>query len=307
MIIKTGGGLTILASERSGVDGKFDNKTSRPVSQANWIPYDEFIAAEFIVVPDKMYKFIAGVEHVDIVYKQIQNINCNQSKGKIRIVREDGRCIDFDDFQKLNNFLSISKKIIDKDFIHQEEGFKKKPYYPDIKNENNSGITVGYGIDLGEKSSVSMLADGVPKSIIDKLAPYTGARGKDARYLLTKDKNKLPELTSDEALLLSDIYLLKTINIVSGQYNKDSLGLKFSQIPEKTRTAIIDVAYNSGDHLWNACPVFWSDIVAQDWGSAYNELMNFYKHPTSLSGRREKDALLVLYDIKNEQFHSWMK
>ncbi|ENJ0754229.1 hypothetical protein AB0049_005505, partial [Salmonella enterica] len=173
MIIKTGGGLTILASERSGVDGKFDNKISRPVSQANWIPYDEFIAAEVIVVPDKMYKFIAGVEHVDMVYEQIQNINCNQSKGKIRIVREDGRCIDFDDFQKFNNFLCISKNIIDKDFIHQEEGFKKKPYYPDIKDENNSGITVGYGIDLGEKSSVSMLADGVPKNIVDKLAPYT--------------------------------------------------------------------------------------------------------------------------------------
>ncbi|EBV3242572.1 hypothetical protein DOH76_24110 [Salmonella enterica subsp. enterica serovar Oranienburg] len=306
MIIKTGGALTILASERSGLDGKFDDKTSRSVSQANWIPYDEFIAAEIIVVPDKMYKFIAGIEHVDIVYEQIQNVNC-QSKGKMRIVREDGRCIDFNDFQKFINFLSISKNIIDKDFIHQEEGLKKRPYYPDIKDENNSGITVGYGIDLGEKSPASMLVDGVPKNIIDKLAPYTGFKGKDARYLLIKDENRLPELTSDEALLLSDIYLSKTINVVSGQYNKESQELKFSQVPEKTRTAIIDVAYNSGDHLWNACPVFWSDIVAQDWGSAYDELMNFYKHPTSLSGRREKDALLVLNDIKNDQFHSWMK
>ncbi|ECC1695541.1 hypothetical protein DPB93_25015 [Salmonella enterica subsp. salamae] len=307
MIIKTGGGLTILASERSGLDGKFDDKISRPVSQANWIPYDEYIAFEIIVVPDKMYKFIAGIEYVDSVYEQIQNANCNQSKGKMRIVREDGRCIDFDDFQKCNNFLKISKNIIDKDFIHQEEGFKKKPYYPDIKDDNNSGITVGYGIDLGEKSSVSMLADGVPKNIIDKLAPYTGVKGKAARYLLTKDENNLPELTLDEALLLSDIYLSKTINIVSCQYNKESHELKFSQVPEKTRTAIIDVAYNSGDHLWNACPAFWSDIVAQDWGSAYDELMNFYKHPTPLSGRRKKDALLILNDIKDDLFHSWMK
>lgn len=307
MIIKKGGGLTIEASDKSGFDGKFDDRTCRPISRANWIPYDEFIAAEIIVVPDKMYKFIAGIEHASIIYEKIQTINCEQFRGQLRIVREDGRCIDFYNLQNVNYFLTLSKNIIDKDFIHQEEGFKKKPYYPDIKDEINSGITVGYGIDLGGKSSVSMLADGVPKNIIDKLAPYTGIKGKDARSLLTKDENKLPELTSDEALLLSDIYLSKTIHTVSGQYNKESQGLTFSQIPEKTRTAIIDVAYNSGDHLWNACPAFWSDIVAHDWDSTYDELMNFYKHPTSLSGRREKDALLVLNDIKNNQFHSWMK
>ncbi|EAB8478316.1 hypothetical protein AU894_19255 [Salmonella enterica subsp. enterica] len=307
MIIKTGGSLTIQASDRPGVDGYFDDKITRTVSQANWIPYDEFIAAELIVVPKKMYKFIAGIEPIYIIYEQIKNDYCNQLKGQMRIVREDGRCIDFFDIQTANHFLTISKNIIDKNFIHQKEGFKNKPYYPDIKNENNSGITVGYGIDLGGKNSASMLADGVPKNIIDKLSPYTGVKGKEACLLLKKNENNLPELTSDEALLLSNVYLSKTIHVVSNQYNKDSQGLTFSQIPERTRTAIIDVAYNSGDHIWDACPAFWGDIVAHDWESTYDELMNFYKYSTPLSERRKKDASLILNDINNNRFYSWMK
>ncbi|EBA7134421.1 hypothetical protein B7I57_18920 [Salmonella enterica] len=210
-------------------------------------------------------------------------------------------------FRLLIIFLRHLKKSLIKTSFIKRKVLKKKPYYPDVKNENNSGITVGYGIDLGGRNPSSMLADGVPRNIIDKLSPYTGVKGRDAQYLLKKNENNLPELTSDEALLLSNIYLSKTIHVISNQYNKDSQGLTFSQIPERTRTAIIDVAYNSGDHIWDACPAFWGDIVAHDWESAYNELMNFYKYPTPLSERRKKDAILIYNDIENNQFYSWIK
>lgn len=150
-----------------------------------------------------------------------------------------------------------------------------------------------------------MLKDGVPKSIVDKLAPYVHHTGEDAQKIIDENKDHLPTLTSDEGELISDIYMKQTIDIIATEYNKENNTLTFSQIPYNTRTAIVDLAYNYGPHLWlpsaqGGTPAFWDDIVSHNWQKAQDELMNFGdKNP----GRRKKEGDLVNIDIINNSFY----
>ncbi|EBO9452374.1 hypothetical protein R331_23115 [Salmonella enterica] len=300
MGIKTGGKLTINTFGGLGVGGEFDNDAYRRASSAKWIPYDEYIAIECIIAPGSMYQLLTDIGQVSNVYAQFRFVNPAYLQGGLRVVREDGSCIDFRSGGKagVDNLLATSKDIVDADFIHQNEDYSATPYYPKGANES-SGVTIAWGVDLGGRTVDSMLRDGVPKNIVDKLSPYVGPRGETAKDILNKNEDHLPALTPDEGALISDIYMKKTIDEVATAYNQDSKSLTFSQIPYNTRTAIIDLAYNYGTNLRKVTPVFWNDIVSHNWQKAYDEFMDFKDNNP---GRRKKEGGLVHIDIINNLY-----
>ncbi|EGY9635900.1 hypothetical protein JEF38_004862 [Salmonella enterica subsp. enterica serovar Rough O:c:z] len=303
MGIKTGGKLTIHTFGGLGVGGEFDNDAYRRASSAKWLPYDEYIAIECIIAPGSMYQLLTDVGQAASVYAQFRFVNPAYLQGGLRVVREDGSCIDFRSGGKagVDNLLAASKDIVDADFIHQYEGYSATPYFPKGANDH-SGVTIAWGVDLGGRTVESMLKDGVPKNIMDKLSPYVGPRGEKAKDVLNKNKDNLPSLSPDEGALISDIYMKKTIDEIATAYNQDSKSLTFSQIPYNTRTAIVDLAYNYGTNLREATPIFWNDIVSHDWQKAHDELMNFHSKNPDLIKRREKEGGLVHTDIINGMY-----
>ncbi|PAT70451.1 hypothetical protein CJ738_32485 [Klebsiella pneumoniae] len=54
------------------------------------------------------------------------------------------------------------------DFIQEKEGFSTSGYVPkgsDGNPDGNSGVTVGSGVDLGNRTSSSMINDGIDRTL----------------------------------------------------------------------------------------------------------------------------------------------
>lgn len=87
-----------------------------------------------------MYQLLTDVGQVASVYAQFRFVNLAYLQGGLRVVREDGSCIDFRNGDKagVDNLLATSKDIVDADFLHQNESYRSQPYYPG----GNSGVTI---------------------------------------------------------------------------------------------------------------------------------------------------------------------
>lgn len=184
--------------------------------------------------------------------------------------------------------------LFDKDFLSDNEGGLHNTAYVPMENGKpfaNSGITLGAGVDLGSKTSASLLADGVSAALVAKLGEYTELRGQQA---VTKLAQKPLTVTESEARALSDIYLDKFSIAVERRYNNAVGPDKFRSVPYNTRTAIIDLAFQNGENLALVAPTSWGLIVSGDWKGLVRELNNYGdRHKT----RRKSEAALIQQDI----------
>ncbi|EBY4402265.1 hypothetical protein DUV58_24755 [Salmonella enterica subsp. enterica serovar Caracas] len=293
MFIKSGGNLTIRTFGGLGVDGDFDSDTWRRRSTDSWVPYSEYIAIECIVAPNQLYQLLTDVAQVETVAAQLAQVGYQYLQGRLRLVREDGSCTDFSGKAMLDNLLNKSKDILDLDFLHVSEGYRSEAYWPG----QSSGITIGYGVDIGHQSEEGLHKWGVPQSIIDKIKDYFGITGEAANTLLKGLKDKTLGLSDREIKQFSDIVKKQATADIINKYNAATKGITFDKIPYNTRTAIIDLFYQYSAP--KGAPKSWGFIINNDWNGFYNELMNFGdKHTT----RREREAALVLSDIVNNQY-----
>ena len=102
----------------------------------------------------------------------------------------------------LDKPVKLERKLnIDWNFIAQLEGFETVGYVPKEENANNnrvvSGVTIASGFDLGQHSVEYLYRLDFPVELKNKLVPYMGLKGQEA-------KDKLKEipliLTEEEAL-----------------------------------------------------------------------------------------------------------
>lgn len=293
MLIKSGGNLTIRTFGGLGLGGDFDDDTYRRRSNDSWVPYDEYIAIECIVAPNQLYQLLTDVAQVATVTAQLTLVGYQYLQGGLRLVREDGSCIDFSGKAMLDNLLNKSKDILDLDFLHASEGYRSEAYWPGA----SSGITIGYGVDIGQQSETGLIKWGVPQSIIDKIKDYLGVTGEAADTILSGLKDKTLGLSDSEIKQLSDIVKKQTTENIINKYNAETKGVTFSRIPYNTRTAIIDLYYQY--HVSDGAPKSWNFIINNDWNGFYNELMNF---GDSYASRRKREADLVLSDINRNQY-----
>ena len=87
----------------------------------------------------------------------------------------------------------------------QESGrfYSRKIHWP---TGANSGVTIGRGYDMGQRSKAQVQADlisaGVDKRTAIKLSAGVGLRGNEAAKFVRENKNALPELTAQQELAL---------------------------------------------------------------------------------------------------------
>ncbi|WP_193744581.1 pesticin C-terminus-like muramidase [Dickeya zeae] len=184
---------------------------------------------------------------------------------------------------------------IDISFLRESEGMRTDGYVPLNKDGTpveNSGVTIGMGIDLGQREAKDLIRDGVPSSIVEKLKPYMKLKKTSA---LQKIREMPLRLTSNEINILSNIYIQKSLKSLETEFDNESKGVKFSQLPANTRTMILDLAHQYGN-LKLKTPKTWGFIINQQWDELVRELNNFHdKYPT----RREREAKLIKDDLNN--------
>jgi GH24 family phage-related lysozyme (muramidase) len=157
---------------------------------------------------------------------------------------------------------------IDTGFIGSQEGFRLDAYVPN-PGFSRSGVTVGMGVDIGQRSVADIQALDIPEALKQKLIPYAGLIGQDAINFLA---NYPLYVTEDEAYALDQAVAQDIFGEVATLYDAATTGDSFLELPPEARTAIADVAYQYGPHLAQQLPNFWSDVTQGRWEEATQAL-----------------------------------
>ncbi|OAO51856.1 peptidase, partial [Escherichia coli] len=136
-----------------------------------------------------------------------------------------------------------------------------------------------------------LLNDGVPQSIADKLDGYYMLRGQSA---YDKVKSNPLTLSDNEAHLLSNIYIDKFSHKIEGLFNDANIGLRFSDLPLRTRTALVSIGYQKGFNLSRTASTVWNRVIAKDWNGLVNAFNNIVD---GTPDRRKREGALVQQDI----------
>ena len=150
---------------------------------------------------------------------------------------------------------------------------------------DNSGVTIGTGVDLKMKNAEFLETLGVPSDIIEVLEPYFGLRGEEAgKYL----KDNPLVLSAVDVKILDESIQKYHANKIKSDYEKDS-GKSWSALTSNQQTVITSVGFQYGN-MKHKTPNFWNGVISNDWKAVTNELNNFGdKYDT----RREKEAKLL--------------
>ncbi|TKI03714.1 pesticin C-terminus-like muramidase [Martelella alba] len=148
--------------------------------------------------------------------------------------------VDFIEFKTTLGIYRISKKSAE--FILSWEAFVSKPYVP--AGDQSSGVTVGYGYDLGQQtvsSARKILLDYYSESQVEKLLTTIGKKGDQARAMVSNlsdiiiDKSKAIEM----AMVLKAQFCQIVIEVYPQAIN----------LPPDSAGAILSLIYNRGPSL----------------------------------------------------------
>lgn len=156
------------------------------------------------------------------------------------------------------------------------EGFNLKGHVPAA---GRSGVTVGMGIDLGQRNERDLRRAGLTPIEYDRLSPFLGRERDDAqkaldcfKYLYGKDF----EIAEATWRKLRDDYVTLRIDPMIRRYNASLAPgrLRFDRLPTEIQTVIASVTWQYGTPAAET-PVFWAHVVDQDWDAALSELRDF--------------------------------
>ena len=170
------------------------------------------------------------------------------------------------------------------DFIAELEGAAiKVGYVP----SNNSGVTIGTGFDLKEKTEENIINFGFSEPLIEKLKPFftlSGAEASEVASNLVLNDSEVAELDKKS----KNYYA----SLVANKYEKDS-GKLWNDLDENQQTVVASVGFQYGS--FSRTPKFWNAVLNGDWEQVENELRNF---GDDFGTRRNKEADLLLMSKK---------
>lgn len=152
--------------------------------------------------------------------------------------------------QTVEKHLSESKHIphndIDIGFVEEQEGHVDPSlnyigFVPmkDGKPIGTSGVTVGYGIDIGQQSVSDLDKLGVDDDVIEKVRPYIGLKKEKAVEALKKRPLNLNDRELDQ---LNEAFLRRDLEKM-----KDKVGEEYwSSIPREGKTVMLSLVRNFG-------------------------------------------------------------
>lgn len=183
-----------------------------------------------------------------------------------------------------------------KEWVRKNENFSTEGYLLKTSQFPNSGMTIGYGVDLGYRTEAELKRWGMSENGIKEVRPYLGLKGLSAVRESAKHIDN-PIISEADAVAISDgIYqdlLISTINTFN---NSTNTGISFQELPTGAQTAIMDIAYIGKP--WIKAPDFWSNVVKGEWSAAAGELTNWYGNGKT-DARHLADAKLIADAIKN--------
>lgn len=183
------------------------------------------------------------------------------------------------------NFISeLEGKAVDTAYVPFEYGERTR-HKAKEKFDDNSGVTIGTGVDLKTKNAEFLETLKVPLDIIEVLEPYFGLRGEEAgKYL----KDNPLVLSPVDIKILDEAIQKYHANKIKSDYEKDS-GKSWSDLTSNQQTVITSVGFQYGN-MKHKTPNFWNGVISNDWKAVTNELNDF---GDNYSTRRKKEAKLL--------------
>jgi hypothetical protein len=128
-------------------------------------------------------------------------------------------------------------------------------------SSSGSGVTIGRGFDLGnrtESESLSyFLRAGIDKEHALSISKSAGLKGCDAMHFVRKHKNAIPEISPIQQKNLFNIvypeYIQMTKNLYQKYKKKDSP--EWDQLDERIQEVMTDMRYQ-GRLIWKDLPIF---------------------------------------------------
>ncbi|QXB27850.1 hypothetical protein I6L35_10945 [Aeromonas sp. FDAARGOS 1405] len=160
--------------------------------------------------------------------------------GIMALITEQLPSRDTIDFNTTLGIYRISKKSAE--FILSWEAYMPKPYVP--KGDQSSGVTIGYGYDLGQQeisSARTMLSDYYTATQVERLLTAIGKKGDNARAIVHElsDISIDKERALDMAMRLKERYCQVVVNTYPQAIN----------LPPDSAGAILSLVYNRGPSL----------------------------------------------------------
>ena len=175
---------------------------------------------------------------------------------------------------------------VDWEWIAQREGKAiDTAYVP----SDNSGVTIGTGVDLKMKNAEFLESLKVPSDIIEVLEPYFRLKGNEAKAYL---KDNPLVLSAVDVKILDKAVQKFELNKIKTAYEKDSKK-SWNSLSANQQTVITSVGFQYGN-LATETPNFWEGVVSGNWTGVYNELMNF---EDDFAPRRKLEAELLISKI----------
>ena len=188
-----------------------------------------------------------------------------------------------------------AKTDVDWGFISAREGGQVLTGYVPNATGSQSGVTIGTGVDLGQRSSQDIDKLDITADLKKTLKPYCGKKAKDATDYLAK--NPLT-IKSDDATALDKAIKQPLLNQLIVDYNaavdKANLAdhcsrVHFNELPQSVQTALASANFQYGT-LSSETPNYWKQITEQRWQDASKNLKKFGDaYPT----RRKLEAGLI--------------
>jgi hypothetical protein len=165
-------------------------------------------------------------------------------------------------------------------------------YVPD----NNSGVTIAGGLDLGLQTSSELLAMGFSQSQVTSWAPYLASSptspliGANARAALAAHPLSITEAS---AASINSTYYASISNSVGAAYNSlvKSLGklpgVTFSSLPAPWQTAIADMYLVDPSFTTTTC---FTQLASGEWSAAITSLQTFNGLTESVNQRAKQNG-----------------
>ena len=150
---------------------------------------------------------------------------------------------------------------------------------------DNSGVTIGTGVDLKMKNAEFLETLGVPLDIIEVLEPYFGLKGDEAKKYI---KDNPLVLSAVDVKILDESIQKYHANKIKSDYEKDS-GKSWSALTSNQQTVITSVGFQYGN-MKHKTPNFWNGVISNDWKAVTDELLDF---GDDYKTRRNKEAKLL--------------
>ena len=152
-------------------------------------------------------------------------------------------------------YAALKSLNIDIDFIEKREGFRTEGYIPTKEGRNdgtifgNSGVTIGFGIDLGQRSLMDFVGF-EDQELIKKLEPYFGLKKQDAQNLLLENIRAGNPLvvTEDEANRLSN-HILENLTGTLRTNFTNLFGVDLADMPPELQTVLASIGTQYGPNF----------------------------------------------------------